>query len=416
MKKFISIISIVTCASLALTSCGGNDSDEKGSAGGSNDKVINVWAMGEEGKLLDEFITDFEQESGYEVNVQAIPWGEAHKKLLTAVASKEGPDVIQLGTSWMTEFADAGALVDISDKVNSYENLQADNFFASSYDTNIFEDGLYGIPFFADTRLLYYRTDILNEVGYDEAPKTWEELKDASEKLAARGDDFYGMNWDANEQSLAYMLANQQGANYTGRTPETNYDTPEFIKAVEYLNSFFEDGEVPIDLNVDVVQGFSNGQYTPMFVSGPWMINIINDVAPEIEGKWATAVLPMGSENNDSILGGTNLTVFEYGQNTDGALEFINYMADTDVQYKWFETSSTLPANSKTWEENATLNEDALIGPFGEQLAKTQVMPLTTSFEKEAQIWLGYFERIYRGNEDVAELVKEFNDEVEGIR
>ncbi len=271
MKKFTKIISISTIVILTLTSCGGETSktDSNGTSNSAKESsVVNVWAMGEEGKLLDDFIVDFEKESGYEVNVQAIPWGEAHNKLLTAVASKEGPDVIQLGTSWMTEFADAGALIDISDRVSGYENLSEENFFASSYDTNRFDTGLYGIPFFADTRILYYRTDILESVGYTEAPKTWGELKDVSEKLASRGEGSYGMNWDVNEQSLSYMLANQQGANYFGRTPDTNYDTPEFIEAVEYLSSFFNDGEVPVDLNVEVIPGFADGNYVPMFISG----------------------------------------------------------------------------------------------------------------------------------------------------
>lgn len=370
---------------------------------------IVVWAMGEEAKKMDSIVVPFEEKTGYDVEIQAIPWGEAHNKLLTVVASKSGPDVIQMGTTWMPEFVEAEAFVDLTPYMDTYQNLKPDNFFEGSVATTQYDGKTFGAPLFADTRLLFYRTDVLSSVGYDAPPKTWDELKDVSAKLKARGENFYGMNWDLKEQSLIFMLANQAGAKYYGTEYDKNYNTPEFIESVEYLKSFVVAEESLLDASIEVVQGFKDEGMLPIFIGGPWMINVINDNAPEIAGKWATAILPKGKVNNDSILGGTNLTVFAHSKVKDASVEFIDFMSSKESQYNWFKATSTLPANKAVWAENKELSEDKLIIPFGEQLKTAKSMPLSPKFEEIAQIWILEFEKIYRGGADIKTTVEEFS-------
>ncbi|MCY1691568.1 hypothetical protein OVA29_13450 [Exiguobacterium sp. SL14] len=72
---------------------------------------------------------------------------------------------------------------------------------------------------------------------------------------------------------------------------------------------------------MDIVQAFGAKEpNVPMFISGPWMINLINDQMPGIESKWGTAVLPK-KENNISFLGGANLSIFESSSKKDQAAE-----------------------------------------------------------------------------------------------
>ena len=91
-----------------------------GCSSGSEDgkTTITVWGMGEEAKSLPKIAEEFEKENPkIDVKVQALPWDQAHDKLLTAVASKKGPDVVQMGTTWIPEFASAGALKDLTPHV-----------------------------------------------------------------------------------------------------------------------------------------------------------------------------------------------------------------------------------------------------------------------------------------------------------
>src|SRR5690606_33053593 len=137
-------------------------------------KTLNVWAMGEEGKKLSELTAKFEEQNpGIKVKVQAIPWDTAHDKLLTAVASGKGPDVLQLGTTWVPEFADAGALLDLTSYLKDYPQFEPENYFEGAQTSMKHGDQIVGIPWYVETRLVYYRTDLLKEVGYTAAPATW---------------------------------------------------------------------------------------------------------------------------------------------------------------------------------------------------------------------------------------------------
>ncbi|MGG1634522.1 ABC transporter substrate-binding protein [Paenibacillus sp. FSL A5-0031] len=394
----------------ALTACGSNNSNE----GAANDKVtINVWGMGEEAKSLPKIAEQFMVENpNIKVNVQALPWDTAHDKLLTAVASKKGPDVLQMGTTWIPEFASAKALMDITPYVTEYPELAEANFYPGSVSTTKYEDATVGVPWYIDTRVLYYRTDLLKEVGYDKAPQTWDELKDAATKLKARGKNKYGISLDVKEQSLLFMFARQNGSKLIENN-KPQFNQPEFVEAVEYLDSFFKDGSAPIDLGMDIIPAFKGEGISPMFISGPWMIKLINDQAPELAGKWATAVLPK-KENNLSSLGGSNLSIFQHTTHKEEALKFLAYMSKPETQLKWLELTNSLPSTKKAWE-NEALTKDPNVKVIGEQLNSSEPMPLIKPWEEIAQNVLSTFERIYRGKSEIKKELDSFNAKAEQI-
>jgi multiple sugar transport system substrate-binding protein len=382
----------------------------------SSDKTtVTVWGMGEEAKSLPKIAAEFEKENPkIDVKVQAIPWETAHDKLLTAVASKKGPDVLQMGTTWIPEFASANALMDLTPHIKDYPELDPENYYEGSVETTKFEDKTVGVPWYIDTRVLYYRTDLLKEAGYDEAPKTWDELRDAAKKLSERGEGKYGISLDTKEQSLSFMFARQNGSALLDDQNKPLFNEPEFVEAVEYLNGFFTDGSAPKDeLGIDIIQGFREDGILPMFISGPWMIKLINDQAPELEGKWATAVLP-AKENNISALGGSNLSIFEHTKNKDASLKFLAYMNKPETQLKWMEMTNSLPSTKAAWEDEA-LKDNPLYKTFGEQMESSQSMPVIKEWEKIAQAYLSSFEKIYRGGEDVEKELDQFNKKSEEI-
>src|SRR5205085_282053 len=113
------------------------------------------------------------------------PWEAAHAKLLTSVVGGIPPDISQLGTTWMAEFAAMRALAPLDEKAAASAKARPAAFFPGSLQTCYVDGKLYGIPWYVDTRVLFYRKDLLAEVGFKDAPKTWEELKTAARRLAA---------------------------------------------------------------------------------------------------------------------------------------------------------------------------------------------------------------------------------------
>lgn len=86
------------CGRTNATNAGGDDVTTIDSNKASGE--LTIWAMGNEGDLLGDFVKDFESENpDVKVKVTAIPWASAHDKLQTAIATGEVPDVAQMGNT-----------------------------------------------------------------------------------------------------------------------------------------------------------------------------------------------------------------------------------------------------------------------------------------------------------------------------
>lgn len=401
-KKFAWLTAILLSVVLLLGACS-NDESSSGSSGDSD--TITVWTMTDG---LDDFVTEYEDESGVSVEVQAIPWDNAHDKLLTAVASGDGPDVLQIGTTWVAEFAEAGTFLDITDQIGDYENLAADNFYESAVETTKYEDQTIGVPWYVDTRALFYRTDLLEEVGYPEGPQTWDDMLDASRQLADRGDDQYAIDLPATDPQFPFVLAWEHGWNYDMEKGAASFDDPGFKEAIELHNTFYSEGLSQTGEGKEFFQAFEDGS-KPMFISGPWDIKTISERAPEIEGQWDVKLMPE-AENNNSMMGGAHWTVFNNSENVDQALDFINWMAAPETQVKWYEEFSELPANLEAWEDPA-LTDNEMVATFGEQLQATQPLPLIPEYERLGQEILNMLEQINRGGADIDQALEDYKAE-----
>ncbi|MFC0335054.1 sugar ABC transporter substrate-binding protein [Paenibacillus sepulcri] len=384
-----------------LGSCSPGNSEEGGTV------TLNIWGMGEEAKSLPELAKVFEAENpGIRIKVQALPWDNAHDKLLTAVASRRGPDIIQMGTTWIPEIASAKSLLDLTPYIGQYPELNPDNFYEGAVQTTRYGDAFVGVPWYIDTRVLYYRTDLLKQAGYDEPPGTWDELKDAARKLAGRGGGKYGISLDTAEQTLGFMFARQNGSRLIeGNT--TLFNQAPYVEAIEYLDSFFREGLAPKDLGLDAVQAFAGDGVIPMFISGPWMIKLIHDQAPDLEGKWATAELPK-KENNESLLGGADLSIFQYSKHKEEALKFLAFMSRTETQLKWMELTQSFPSVKAAWEDDK-LKSDPNFQVIGRQAENAAPMPQITAWEEISQGYLKAFEKIYRRGDNVQQVFDDYN-------
>ena len=140
----------------------------------SGRKELTFWGAGREGDVAAELIRGFEQEHpDIRVNVQKMPFTVAHEKLLTAYAGETLPDLCQLGNPWVPEFAALDALEPLDDYVASSKEVPLEDYFEGILASNRVDDTLFGIPWYVDTRLLYYRRDLLRQAGFDEPPQSW---------------------------------------------------------------------------------------------------------------------------------------------------------------------------------------------------------------------------------------------------
>ena len=309
---------------------------------------LTIWAMGNEGDLLGDFVKGFEKENpDVKVKVTAIPWSSAHDKLQTAIAAGNGPDLAQMGTTWMADFSNSFSTVP--------DNLDMSDFSDGSRAAGQVDGKQLGVPWYIDTRVLYYRTDIAGMAGWNKAPKTWNELKRMAKDMQKVDGVKYGMslNSSGTDAFLGTLpFSYSAGASLTNeeQTKWTFEDTG-IKKGLNFTTSLYKDGVA--NVNADVSSGadianFVSGD-TPMMLQGPTAVSQINELGGDgFESKYATVVLPSMDESSGpatSFVGGCDLVTFKDSKNKQSAWKFIQWASKPEVQAEWYKKSSELPAS-----------------------------------------------------------------------
>ncbi|MBA8816746.1 multiple sugar transport system substrate-binding protein [Microbacterium halimionae] len=375
-SRMLAVVGAAAVISLTLAGCGRASDSEAGAAEATTlgdaeaTGTVTMWAMGAEGEELPAFVSAFEEANpGVTVDVTAIPWDAAHNKFQTAIAAGKTPDIAMMGSTWMSDFSDAFQTVPT--------DLDTSDFFDSALESATIDDRAVGVPWYVDTRVLYYRTDVAATAGWDSAPTTWDELSQMASDMQTKGGADWGIRLiaggnDSFQGSLWAPLSS--GASLEADDGWT-LDTPEMVAGFEYYQSFFADGIA--DPNAGNASGaqevaFVNGS-TPMLIEGPFERGQLDEIGGDgFSDKYTTAVLPT-DESSTSFSGGANLVVFDDAENPTAAWRLAEWLSNADTQTDWFETTGDLPAAQTSWDD-AALSSDEKLQPFGEQL-KTAVAP-----------------------------------------
>jgi len=375
-------------------------------------RILTIWAMGEEGLKIKQMVKLFEKENpDIEVKTQAVPWGAAHEKLMTAVIGGVPPDLCQLGTTWMAEFQAMNSLEELGPFLKSSKIVKKEEFFKGSFNTCIVKNKIYGIPWYVDTRVLFYRKDILKAVGYKKPPKNWAEFKDVSLKIIEKFNKdlekqrYYPVSLPVKDwQTIAPFLW-QNGANLL--KPKSK----EFKEAITFYKSLFDLNITPKkDIGIDLFQGFKKGYFT-MFISGPWMVKIIKEQIPEIEGKWDVSILP-GKKEPASFVGGCNWVIFKDSKMKDIAWKFIEFMTRKENQIKWFNITKDLPSNKDAWKD-PYFDKFPKIKVFGMQLNFAKSPPNIPEWERIASFIEDINEEIILGVSGIDEALAKLDGKIE---
>ncbi|HSS75499.1 MAG TPA: extracellular solute-binding protein, partial [Thermoanaerobaculia bacterium] len=128
--------------------------------------TVRFWGFGREGELVREMVPEFERlHPDIRIEVQQVPWTAAHEKLLTAFVGDATPDAAQLGNTWIPEFESLHALAPLNDRIAKTAPAIPGDSFPGIWDTNVLRGETWGLPWYVDTRLLFYRTDLVAAAG-----------------------------------------------------------------------------------------------------------------------------------------------------------------------------------------------------------------------------------------------------------
>jgi len=349
--------------------------------------TLEFWTIGREGEAVTQLLPEFEQANpDIHVRVQQIPLTAAHEKLLTAYAGGSLPDVTQIGNTWIAEFAALDALAPLQPRIAKSKLVRANDYFTSAWATNVIDGTLYGIPWYVDTRLLFYRVDLLREAGFEAPPRNWAEWQAQMDAIRTKS---HGTRWGAllptNEYDQLLALALQQhmpllrdGGRYG------NFRSAAFERALAFYMGLFKRGDVPPWTNVQVSnpwQAFGRGEFV-FYLSGPWNIGEFRKRLPESrQSEWSTAQLPGPDGPGDSVAYGSSLVILRRSEHQDAAWKLIEYLSRPDVQTRFYELLGDLPARRSAWDSPA-LKNDPRLRAFRAQLEHMRPVPQVPEWEQ----------------------------------
>jgi multiple sugar transport system substrate-binding protein len=382
--------------------------------------VLRFWAMGREGEVVAALLPEFERSHpGIRVKVQQLPWTAAHEKLLTAFAGDVTPDICQLGNTWVPELVALDALEPLDGYAASSTIVNAADYFTGIWDTNRIGGRLYGVPWYVDTRLVFYRRDLLSDAGFSAPPRSWDQWTQMLAAIARQSrPDRHAILLPLNEVEPLLALALQQDEpllREDGRWG--NFRSPGFQRALAFYLEMFRRGGAPLVADAaisNVWNEFGRGRFV-FYVSGPWNIGELQRRLPaDQQQSWTTAPLPGPDGPGASIAGGSSLVVFRASRHQAAAWRLIEFLSEPTVQRRFHALTGDLPPRRASWQD-PRLAADAHARAFREQLERTRPAPKVPEWERIAAEMRLVAERAVRTGLSVDQAARELDARTDRI-
>ena len=283
-------------------------------------------------KAMEDIAAKFEAETNTEVNIGVVPWNKVNEKWTSAVAAKALPDVSICLPAVCIAMYEAGVSRPLDEAV---ELIGGTDKFASAdllANFHTYKGQLISLPFYNHARLLFYRKDILDELGL-EPPSTWEEYIEVAAK-ATKAPDRYGMiqMWDPGDTGATqylYLFMRSNGGAYLDAEGNATFNRSENVEAVKQLLELYKAGspesEVSLGYHGNVFDLFASGK-TVMVFDTMFVTDAMKGKRPDLYESGAVGVARPPSRKQDAwYVGDVGITAMK-GDNEEAADNWIAYL------------------------------------------------------------------------------------------
>ena len=328
-----------------------------GNAGADSDKSVTVWVNWgrDQAQVLNQLI-----QSSFSVENPdiAVSVKISNATMVQGVLSGNGPDVTLHHTrTEPVNLAMRGVLYDMK-QFDDYEEV-IKRFHEGATDPHMYKDGVYGLPDTQGFMMMFYRTDVFEELGL-EVPRTWDDYKTVIRSLSRNNlnvwlpytqiTDMNVVNAGVGSLNMFPTMVIQNGLSmYNDTYTATSFADPEIIALFSDWTEYYT--KLKLSYQLDFFTRFRLGT-CPLGIASYTTYNTLKDTAKEIEGKWMMTTIPGtvqadGSINNASAGSGTACSILKSAKCPESAWEFL----------KWWTRSDTQLAYSNSLE--------SILGPVG---------------------------------------------------
>ncbi|MBD2312681.1 ABC transporter substrate-binding protein [Desertifilum sp. FACHB-1129] len=258
-------------------------------------------------------------------------------------------DLIMMDVIWTPKFAAAGWLLPLDDRVNAAQLNQ--DFLEQDVQGGRYEDRLYRIPFRSDVGMLYYRTDLLEQVGA-QPPETFTELVEISQQIQQNTDVNWGYVWQGRQyEGLSAMFVEiLQGFGGFWVNPETNevgLDRPEALEAVNFLRSTIQQGISPSGVTTyaeeETRRFFQSGQ-AAFLRNWPYVWPLANEDSPVAGRIGIRPMVAQPDSTSGACLGGWGFGIAVNSAHPDEAWTAIEYFTSEEAQRRFILETGYVPS------------------------------------------------------------------------
>jgi multiple sugar transport system substrate-binding protein len=291
--------------------------------------------------------------------------------------------------------------------------------------SNTYEDAVYGVPWFTDAGMLYYRKDLLEVSGFSEPPKTWDELKEQARKVKSDSGTQYGFVFQGADyeggvvNGLEYVWTSN-GDVLDPRDPaEVVVESEETLKGLRIEQSMVKDGVSP-----EAVSSYKELESYTVFGAGDavfmrnwpfaYALSTESRILPEQVG---VATLPVVAEGlrTYSGLGGWNLFISAASKNRDAAWTFIQYLSAPEQQRTRALRGSYLPTLETLYEDDEVLGTLPILALGREAIRSARPRPASPSYPEMSLEMSEQFNALLRGVSSPEQVMSRLQTELTNI-
>jgi multiple sugar transport system substrate-binding protein len=399
-----------------------------GCGGGSSGSNNVVFAMGRDTtgvlpNLIDKF--NKQNKGKFQVTYREMPTdtGQYFDKLQTEFqAGQSDIDVIGGDVIWGAQFAANKWVVDVSDR---FPEGEQSGFLPAPLQSLTYDGKIWGVPWYTDAGMLYYRKDLLQQSGFSAAPKTWDELQQMAQQVTQQTGTQYGMvfqgsNYEGGVCNALEYIWTSGGDVLQG--DKIVIDSPQAIAGLETERSMITSEVAP-----QAVSTYTETETDPAFMGGkavfarnwPYMFSLAGTsdypkVKPEQVG---VAPIPVSDGNQSySCLGGWNMMMSALSDMQDQAWEFMKWMTAPE-QMKYLALEATrLPARKSPYEDQEILSKVPTIRLAKDIIPNTKPRPVSPYYSDMSLKMQEQFNSSLNGDVSPQQAAKTLQKELTSIQ
>jgi multiple sugar transport system substrate-binding protein len=321
-----------------------------------SDEVFTYWGglifSDAANQMLVDRITQWGEERGVQTEVVMINQNETVQRVSAAIEAGTMPDALDMGRGFMLLLSQSEQLepvddlyAEIGEQVGGWMPIADEATSPDRYGGHI-----YGIPFSLGGNVLFRRNDVLEPLGFTEAPQTWEELGEMA-RAANNPPEIYGTGFalsnvgDANLTTAMLQSWGGRIADDEGKT--CTIDSPETRAFLEWITSLYADGTFPPDATTWDGAG-DNVAYqsgTAVFIANPGSVYLyMRDNDPELGEGTRYSALPGGPATRVSSVDANVRVIPATSKHKELAADLFKYLAEPEFMEEYYANAIYGPA------------------------------------------------------------------------